>query len=98
MQSMDVFYNKGLLKKYAKFTGKHLCQSLIFNKVASLSLEDLISTIAPPLFQLTYTSCRIIQFTHAKTVFKATNYLQNSCFTLKLNESTNKETKTLIKN
>ena len=88
MQSMDVFYNKGLLKKCAKFTGKHLCQSLIFNKVASLSLEDLI----------TYTSCRIIQFTHAKTVFKATNYLQNSCFTLKLNESTNKETKTLIKN
>ena len=25
---------KGVLKNFAKFTGKHLCQSLIFNKVA----------------------------------------------------------------
>ena len=27
---------KGLLKNFAKFTGKHLCQSFIFNKVAGL--------------------------------------------------------------
>ena len=26
----------GVLKIFAKLTGKHLCQSLIFNKVASL--------------------------------------------------------------
>ena len=25
---------KGVLKNFAKFTGKHLCQSLFFNKVA----------------------------------------------------------------
>ena len=25
---------KGVLKKFGKFTGKHLCQSLFFNKVA----------------------------------------------------------------
>ena len=25
---------KGLLRNFAKFTGKHLCQSLFFNKVA----------------------------------------------------------------
>ena len=29
---------KGVLKNFAKFTGKHLCQSLVFNKVAGLSL------------------------------------------------------------
>ena len=29
---------KGLPKNFAKFTGKHLCQSLFFNKVAILSL------------------------------------------------------------
>ena len=26
----------GVLKNFAKFTGKHLCQSLFFNRVASL--------------------------------------------------------------
>ena len=28
--------NKGVLKYFAKFTGKHLCQCLFFNKVAGL--------------------------------------------------------------
>ena len=27
---------KGVFKNFAKFTGKHLCQSLFFNKVAGL--------------------------------------------------------------
>ena len=34
----DVFCEKGVLRNFAKFTGKHLCQSLFFNKVAGLSL------------------------------------------------------------
>ena len=29
-----MFYKKGVLKNFAKFTGKHLCHSLYFNKVA----------------------------------------------------------------
>ena len=29
-----VFFKKGILRNFAKFTGKHLCQSLFFNKVA----------------------------------------------------------------
>ena len=32
----EVFCKKGVLKILAKFTGKHLCQSLFFNKVAGL--------------------------------------------------------------
>ena len=28
---------KGVLRNFAKFTGKHLCQSLFFNKVADLA-------------------------------------------------------------
>ena len=31
-----MFYKKGVLKNFAKFTGKQLCQSLFFNKVAGL--------------------------------------------------------------
>ena len=30
---------KGALKIFAKFTGKHLCQGLFFNKVAGHGLE-----------------------------------------------------------
>ena len=30
------FMKKGVLRNFAKFTGKHLCQSLLFNKVAGL--------------------------------------------------------------
>ena len=29
-----MFCKKGVLKDFAKFTGKYLCQSLFFNKVA----------------------------------------------------------------
>ena len=37
----EVFYKKGVLETCAKFAGKHLCQSLFCNKVASLRLEIL---------------------------------------------------------
>ena len=33
-QPPEVSYKKDVLKNFAKFTGKHLCQSLFFNKVA----------------------------------------------------------------
>ena len=33
-QPPEVFYEKGVLRNFAKFTRKHLCQSLFFNKVA----------------------------------------------------------------
>ena len=33
-QPPEVFCKKGVLKNFAKFTGKHLYQSLIFNKAA----------------------------------------------------------------
>ena len=32
----EVLQKKGALRNFAKFTGKHLCQSLFFNKVAGL--------------------------------------------------------------
>ena len=31
-----VFCKKDILRNFAKFTGKHLCQSLFFNKAAGL--------------------------------------------------------------
>ena len=35
-QSPEVFCEKGILRNFSKFTGKHLCQSLSFNKAAGL--------------------------------------------------------------
>ena len=35
-----VFFKKGALRNLAKFTGKNLCQSLFFNKVAGLRGSD----------------------------------------------------------
>ena len=36
------FVRKGVLRNFAKFTGKHLCQSLFFNKVADLRSANLL--------------------------------------------------------
>ena len=33
---LEVFCKKGVLRNFTKLTGKHLCQSLIFNKAAGL--------------------------------------------------------------
>ena len=41
-QSPEVFCKKGVLKSFAKFTGKHLCQSLFYNKVAGLRPTTLL--------------------------------------------------------
>ena len=38
----EVFCNKVVLRNFTKFTGKHLCQSLFFNKVAGLGPATLL--------------------------------------------------------
>ena len=35
----ELFCKKGILRNFVKFTGKHLCQGLFFNKVAGTSLK-----------------------------------------------------------
>ena len=42
---LEVFYRKGVLRNFAKFTGKDLCQSLFFNKVAGLRTHFLTEFI-----------------------------------------------------
>ena len=39
---LEVFCEKSVLKRFAKFTGKHFCQSLFFNKVAGLRPATLL--------------------------------------------------------
>ena len=35
----EVLFEKSVLRNFIKFIGKHLCQSLFFNKIARLSLQ-----------------------------------------------------------
>ena len=37
----DWVCKKGVLRNFTKFTGKYLCQSLLFNKVADLPVPNL---------------------------------------------------------
>ena len=39
---LEVFCRKGVLRNFERFTGKHLCQSLLFNKVAGLRTVTLL--------------------------------------------------------
>ena len=39
---LEVFCKKGVLRNFEKFTGKHQCQSLLFNKVAGPSHVTLL--------------------------------------------------------
>ena len=47
----EVFYKKGVLGYFAKFTGKHPCKSLFFNKVAGLTPETLLKKRDLQLYQ-----------------------------------------------
>ena len=38
----EMFCKKGVLRNFAKFTGKHVCQNLFFKKVAGLSPAGLL--------------------------------------------------------
>ena len=41
-QPPEMFYEKVVLRKFAKFTGKHLCQSFFFIKVTVLRPKTLL--------------------------------------------------------
>ena len=42
---LDVFCKKGVLKNFAKFAGKHLCQSLFFNKVGNFIKKETLAQV-----------------------------------------------------
>ena len=41
-QPQEVFYKKGVLRNFTRFTGKRLCQSFFFNEVAGLRPATLL--------------------------------------------------------
>ena len=64
-----MFYNKGVLKNFAKFIEKHLCQSLYFNKVAGFIEKSCNFIEIETLAQVfSYEFCKISKntFSHRK--------------------------------
>ena len=41
----EVFCEKGVLRNFAKFTGKHLCQGLFLNKVAGFIEKEILAQV-----------------------------------------------------
>ena len=59
----EVFCKKGVLRNFAKFTGKHLCQNLFFNKVAGLACNLIKKEILAQLFSFEF--CKISKNTYS---------------------------------
>ena len=66
---------KGVLRNFVKFTGKHLCQSLFFNKVAGLP--------ATLLKKRLWHSCFLENFTKFLRTPFLREYLKDDCFWLR---------------
>ena len=68
----EMFCEKGVLRNFAKFTGKHLCQNLFFNKVVS---KTTFSYRTPPLAasgnQTSVREVKILKKQKAKRLLKS---------------------------
>ena len=67
---LEVFCKKGALRNFAKFTGKHLCQSLLFNKVADVSPVNFAKFVRTPFSQNSSGGCFCIKQWHFRGVFR----------------------------
>ena len=57
-----MFYRKGVLKNFTKFTGKYLCQSLFFDKVAALRQVSDTTRLRHRCFLVIFAKCLRILF------------------------------------
>ena len=67
---------KGVLRNFAKFTGKHLCQSLFFNKVAGAFFTEHICFLNTysPIFEQTLKCPFPIRFIQRKLIIIQTKF------------------------
>ena len=63
---LELFWKKGVVRNFAKFIGKHLCQSLFFNKDTDLRPVTLLKKTLAQVF-----SCEFCEISK-KTFFNRT--------------------------
>ena len=90
----EAFCKKGVHSNFAKFKVKHMCQSLLFNKVAGLRLRhrcfpaNFVKFLRPPFFiehlwwllQQIYWSGVISGFSYPFKLFSILNFAMAECF------------------
>ena len=76
-QPPEVFHKKGSLENFAKFTGKHLCQSFLFNKVAGRVPLNFAKFLGTPFLQNTSGQLFLIRYT-SKT-YNLRKWVQKKC-------------------
>ena len=69
-----VFCKIGVLKNFAKFTGKHLCQCLFFNKVASL--RPFLYRTPPVAASIKYLTSMVIFFSETYLILCQTSIME----------------------
>ena len=69
-QSMTEAATRGVLRNFAKFTGKHLCQSLFFNKVAGAACNFIKKETLTQVFSCEF--CEISKNTFFKEHLRMT--------------------------
>ena len=87
----SIFFKTGVLNNFANFTGKHLCCSLFFNKVAGLLRTPFLQNISDGCFcilklsckqklimciQKSLESCYFLSFPKLKNVYTKENFYQ----------------------
>ena len=79
----EVFYEKSALRNFEKFTGKHLCQSLFFNKVAGLRPVSLLKKTLAQAFFCEF--CKIFKdtFRYRIPLMAASVNISDVCFWFK---------------
>ena len=60
-QPPKVFFEESLIRNFAKFEGKHLCESLFFNKVVGLSPATLLKVTLAQVFSCEFYKAPFLQ-------------------------------------
>ena len=60
-QPPKVFFEESLIRNFAKFEGKHLCESLFFNKVVGLSPATLLKVTLAQVFSCEFYKALFLQ-------------------------------------
>ena len=76
MHGLVIPLKKGVIRKCVKFTGKHLCQSLIFKNVAGLRAATILKETLAQVFPSEFCEISKNNFSYKTPLMAASDLLQ----------------------
>ena len=76
MHGLVIPLKKGVIRKFVKFTGKHLCQSLIFKNVAGLRAATILKETLAQVFPSEFCEISKNNFSYKAPLMAASDLLQ----------------------